>query len=208
MDLATHVDRRLADRAHQRQRPLDHFRRREWRARHLDQRHQVWRIDRVRDDAARAARETCGDRRGRECRGRTGEDRLRRRQRIHLGVEPLLHFQPLDDALLHEARAGERLVPATAPRGRAPRSSRALVDQPLGLQVGELAGTHSRARCRCDGLGIVQLDLAAGAREHDRPAGADQPGADQRDMRRGARAPGAPGPGGVATRCADRPTPR
>ena len=53
--------------------------------------------------------------------------------------------------------------------------------RPCDLELDELAGDPLQRALPLQRLGVIEGDVVAGAREDDRPAGADQPGADQRD---------------------------
>ena len=185
LDLLVQPDRRLADPGHEVMGALDHGRIGPRCRAQLDQGRHERRVDRMRDQAAVAARDVLGEARRRDARGRAREDRLRAGETIELGVHLALDLDPLRHALLDVGGAGERLG---EPGGVAdpPEHRMRILDQPEAGEIGEPRRDGIARRLERRRLGIVQHDLVAGPAEHDRPGLTDQAAADQRDPFHGA----------------------
>ena len=152
------------------------------RAAELDDRHEMRRIDRMRDEAARAAGEVFGEARGDDRRGRGREDRVgaaragrARRRCARLTSTPPARSPARSrrrpTASASEARDAIRATPRRRDRrrGRGRRARRA----PRGSRRGAASSASA--------LGSVSRTVPAGAREHDGPGAADQAGADDRN---------------------------
>ena len=159
----------------------DHLWRRPRCSHQLDQRHQIGRVDRMRDQAAGAAGQGLGERAGRDSAGRGGEDDVGRAGRVHGGEQGTLGLQPFRPVLLHIAGAFQALGHRAGDHDACRHGGRRLADQPGSRQVAQSLADDAERGCRHARLRVPHPHLMAGAGEYHRPGAPDKPRSDDRD---------------------------
>ena len=131
------------------------------------------------DEAARPPLQGLGEGRGQQGRGRARQHRLGARDAVELGVERLLHLDPLRRILLDMDDAVERVL-ETAGRAEAPAHlfRRRPVQQIVALQILQRLVDEGERLLRGGGIGIGDRHLMTGPRKADRPGPADESRAD------------------------------
>ena len=179
VDLALHVDRHLADAFEHRARAAARLLRGPRRTAQLDHRNQVRRIDRMGDDAARAAGELLGELRGDDRRRRRREHGVARRQRVHLRKGRALGVERLGSAFLDEVDGAHGLLERVDDR-HARRRGGGIRHQPVRRQLLERRRDPSGGRRPLRRERVPDAHRPAGAREDIGPGAPDQSGTDDR----------------------------
>jgi hypothetical protein len=91
-----------------------------------------------------------------------------RRQLLHFSEEALLRLRPLDDVLLHEARAIQRIT-QIARRADPRLNSRCILDQPLRRHQRQRGGNVGDRSCDLRLILVPQQHVVAAAGEDHRP---------------------------------------
>ena len=173
LDLAAHHDRHLLDLLVDLLGARDRLRRGPRRADQLDDRHQMRRVHRMRDEAARAALEVFGEQARHDRRRGRGQDRVGRRERVEFGEDRALGLDGLGHVLLHVARAVERVGDAFR-RAHALRRAFRVGHEAMLRQFVEPFGDEPE-RLVGDAVDrVVHRGVPARAREHHGPGAADQ----------------------------------
>ena len=140
------------------------------------------RVDRMRDQAARAARQLCGEAACHD-RGRgRGEHDIGRRDPVELAEDRELGFDRLRHILLDEIGARDgvgQIRRHPHARGGPVR----VVEQTIGGKLCKAGLDPGLGTLRLIWNAIAERDVPSGAREHGRPRAPDQPGSDDRHLR-------------------------
>ena len=132
------------------------------------------------DQHARGAGHAVGDFVTGNCRGRTGDDRRRRRDRVHTREKVAFYLEAFQRVFLHPTGPPKRRLKGIGPVNAGPHRT-GPIDQPIGFQIGEIIVQQQHGFVERLGEGVVERNFMADPGVDHGPGAADQPSPDDGD---------------------------